>query len=148
MIDPKTKRSEVPEELTWNLRDMFESDEAWMAEYESLKGMPEQIAAYRGRLGESAETLLEFMKAQDEMELRLSPFYGYASCKNDQDQADARYQDMRGKAMSCLIAISSAGAFATPEIMAIDEDRLNLFYVAQPELEKEEHMIRAARGTC
>ena len=49
MIDPKTKRSEVPEELTWNLKDMFESDEAWMAEYEELKKVPEQIAAFRDR---------------------------------------------------------------------------------------------------
>ena len=135
MIDPKTKRSEVPEELTWRLEDMFESDEAWMAEYERLKELPAQIAAYRGRLGESAETLLAYLKEQDELELRLAPFYGYAGCKNDQDQAEARYQDMRGKAMSCIIAISSAASFATPEIMAIDEDRLNLFYIAQPELE-------------
>ena len=52
--------------------------------------MPQQIAAYQGRLGESAETLLEYLKAGDELELRLAPFYGYASCKNDEDQADAR----------------------------------------------------------
>ena len=145
MIDPKTKRSEVPEALTWNLQDMFESDEAWMAEYDSLKEMPAQIAAFQGRLGESAETLLEFLKGEDELELRLSPFFGYASCKNDQDQADARYQDMRGKAMSCIIAISSAAAFATPEIMAIDEDRLNLFYVAQPELETYRRVLYQIR---
>ena len=31
------KRCEVPEEYTWNLKDMFESDEAWLAEYEALK---------------------------------------------------------------------------------------------------------------
>ena len=29
------KRSEVPEEMTWNLKDMFASDEAWMTEYEA-----------------------------------------------------------------------------------------------------------------
>ena len=34
------KRSEVPEEFTWNLKDMFESDEAWFAEYEALKEDP------------------------------------------------------------------------------------------------------------
>ena len=135
MIDPKTKRSEVPENLTWNLKDMFESDEAWMAEFEALKEMPARIEAFRGHLGDSAESLLAFFKLQDELELRLSPFGGYASCKNDQDQADARYQDMRGKATSTFVAISSAAAFAMPEIMAIDEDKLNLFYVAQPELE-------------
>ena len=28
---PIPARSEVPEESTWNLRDVFESDEAWQA---------------------------------------------------------------------------------------------------------------------
>ena len=145
MIDPKTKRSEVPEELTWNLKDMFESDEAWLAEYEALMAVPVQIAAFQGRLGESAETLLEYLRAQDATELRLSPLYGYASCRNDGDQGDARYQDLRGKAMRVIVAISSAAAFATSEIMAIDEDRLNLFYIAQPALETYRRSLEQIR---
>ena len=135
MLDPKSKRSEVPEEFTWNLKDMFESDEAWFAENEALKALPAQIAAYQGKLGVSAEELLGFFRLQDEAELRLSKLYGYASCKGDQDTGNSVYQDMRGKAMNTLVTISSAAAFATPEIMAIDEDTLNLFYIAQPALE-------------
>ena len=27
-------RKDVPEELTWNLRDIFDSDEVWLREYE------------------------------------------------------------------------------------------------------------------
>ena len=152
------KRSEVKEENTWNLRDMFESDEAWFEEHKALAEMPAQILSFKGRLGESAETLLSFMKLQDELDLRLSPFYGYASCKGDQDTGNSFYQDMRGKAMSTLVAISSAAAFATPEIMAISEDSLNLFFVAQPELEtyrrplhkirrKAEHILSPAEET-
>jgi len=139
------KRSEVPEEFTWNLKDMFESDEAWFAENEALKDMPARIAAFQGKLGESAESLLGFFKLEDEIELRLTPLYGYASCKGDQDQANSFYQDMRGKAMSTYVAIASAAAFATPEIMAIDEDTLNLFYVAQPELETYRRSIYQIR---
>ena len=135
MANALPTRDQVPEEFTWNLKDMFESDEAWLREYEALKAFPEKIAAYRGRLGESAETLLDFFRFQDEAELRLSTLYGYASCKGDQDTGNAFYQDMRGKAMSVMVAISSAAAFSAPEIMAIEADRLNLFYVAQPELE-------------
>lgn len=152
------KRSEVPEEFTWNLKDMFESDEAWYKENEALKEMPGRIAAFQGKLGESAETLLSFFRLQDEVELRLSPLYGYASCKNDQDQGNSVYQDMRGKAMSTFVAISSAAAFSTPEIMAIPEDTLNLFFVAQPELEtyrrslyrirrRAEHILTPAEET-
>ena len=136
-MDPKTilPRDQVPEEFTWNLSDLFESDEAWLKEYEALKAFPERILAFRGRLGESAETLLEFFRLRDEMEVRLESFFSYAACKSDQDTANGFYQDLRGKAMSTAVAISSAASFAEPEIMAIDEDRLSLFRIAQPELE-------------
>ena len=136
-MDPKTilPRDQVPEEFTWNLSDIFENDEAWLKEYEALKEVPESVLAFRGRLGESAESLLAFFRLQDEMQVRLENLYCYASCKSDQDTANGYYQDLRGKAMSTVVAVSSAAAFSAPEIMAIDDDRLNLFYIAQPELE-------------
>jgi len=139
------KRSEVKTEFTWDLRDMFKSDEAWAQEYEALREMPARIEAFRGRLGESAETLLEFFRLQDELELRLSPLHTYASCSSDQDTSNGFYQDMVGKARSTYVAIASAAAFATPEIMAIDEDRLNLFYAVQPELETYRRSIYQIR---
>ncbi len=130
------KRSEVAEENTWNLCDIFESDEAWEAEYEALKEMPARYTAFAGRLGESAETLLSFMKLEDEAEVRLGKLHGYASCKSDQDTANGVYLNMKGKAMNTLVTISSASAFAVPEIMAIPEETLNGFYAAQPALEE------------
>ncbi len=129
------KRSEVSVENTWNLADMFESDEAWLSEYEALKELPTKIAAFQGRLGESAKTLLDFFKLDDEVALRLGTFYGYANCKGDEDTANSYYQDFRGKAMSAYVAISSAASFATPEIMAIPESVLDSFYAQEKELE-------------
>ena len=127
-------RSEVPEAETWDLRDLYPTDEAWLKEYEDLKTMPERAAAFQGKLGKSAEDLLLWFRLQDEIQERLSRFHTYASCKSDQDIGNGTYQDFRGKAMGTYVAVLSACAFATPEIMAIDDDTLNLFYAAQPEL--------------
>ena len=127
-------RSEVPEAETWDLRDLFPTDEAWLAEYEALKTLPERAAAFQGKLGESAENLLLWFRLQDEIQERLGRLHTYASCKSDQDTGNGTYQDFRGKAMGTYVAVLSACAFATPEIMAIDDDTLNLFYAAQPEL--------------
>ena len=132
---PIPARSEVPEESTWNLKDVFESDEAWQAEYEAFKAVPEQIEAFRGRLGESAEMLLEWFRLNDALSVRLEKLYGYANCKGDEDTGNSVYQGMRAKALATLVAIDAASAFETPEIMALDEDTVNLFYAAQPELE-------------
>ena len=129
------KRSEVPEEMTWNLKDMFESDQAWMAEYEAMKEFPAKIAAFQGTLPRSAQDLLAWFRLQDEIELRLSVLMGYASCKGDEDTGNSFYQDVRGKAMNVYVSIASAAAFATPEIMAIADETLDRFYAQQPELE-------------
>lgn len=128
------KRSEVPEELTWNLKDIFESDDLWFAEYEALKSVPTEIEAYRGKLGDSAEMLLSYFRLDDQLSERLTKLYGYANCKGDEDTGNSFYQDMRAKSVSTLVAVSSASAFATPEIMAIPEETLERFYREKPEL--------------
>lgn len=130
------KRSEVPVENTWNLADMFASDDAWLKEYEELKSFPEKIIEYKGKLGESAKTLLAFLRLDDEVSVRLSKFYGYASCKGDEDTANSFYQDFRGKAMSTYVAVSGAASFATPEIMAIPDETLESFCKEEPALEE------------
>ena len=130
------KREQVPEENTWNLADIFASDEAWAAENEAIKALPEKFAAFQGHLSDSAQTLLDFFKLEDEASLRLTKLYSYASCKSDQDTANSFYQDMRGKGMGTMVAVSSAVAFASSEIMAIPEEKLNSFYAELPALEE------------
>ena len=71
MSKPIRKRSEVAAEFTWDLTDIFPSDEAWRAEYEALKPYAEAVAAYQGRLGESAETLLAYFRLDDELNVRV-----------------------------------------------------------------------------
>ena len=146
MADIKiSKREEVPEEYTWNLSDIFPSDEAWKAEYEAMKSLTERYEAYRGHLGDSAEALLEYLEFNDEASVRMEKLYGYANCKSDQDTANAFYQDMRGKAINIYVTIESAGAFVTPELVAIDDEKLNGFFSALPELEKYRRPVYTVR---
>ena len=135
MSNPIPNRNEIPQEFTWDLTHMFESDDAWLSEYEAMKALPEQVAAFAGTLGGSAERLLSFFRLDDEISERIAPLMGYASCKGDEDTANSFYQDLRGKAMSLAVAIGSAAAFAAPEIMAIPEETLNAFYEQEPALE-------------
>ena len=139
------KREDVPEEFTWNLGDMFESDEAWSAEFEAAQELPMRAAAFAGRLCEGAQTLYEYLRLEDEAGVRLSMLYGYASCKSDQDTANAFYQDMRGKAMSLYVAYAGAGAFATPEIIAVDDERFESFYKDEPRLETYRRVLYRVR---
>ena len=135
MATTYTKRSEVPEAFTWDLRDLFPSEEDWTREYEALMTVPAELAARQGTLGRSAGDLLAWYKTMDDVALRLTRHNTYACCRADQDTGDGRGQDMRGKSIAVIVAIQSAAAFADPEIMAIPEETLEQFYKDEPGLE-------------
>ena len=144
-IDKVPVRSDVPEQFKWDLTRLFASDEAWEAECEALRAMPEKVAAFAGKLGESAATLFDYFKLSDELEVRISKLYGYASCASDGDTADGAYQNMRSKAMNVYVSIAAASAFAVPELMAIPDETLDAFYKAEPSLETYRRVIYQAR---
>ena len=129
------ERNEIPEEYTWDLRDLFPDDEAWTKEFQALTALPAEIAAYAGTLGERPGRLLDWLKLSDEVGVRLEKLLGYASRKSDQDIADGFYQDMRSKAVACYVGIAGASAFATPELLAIPDETLDRFYAECPALE-------------
>ena len=53
------ERKEQKRENTWAVEDLFPSDEAWWAAFEQAKAYVPRVQALEGRLGESAQTLLE-----------------------------------------------------------------------------------------
>ena len=146
-MDGKTilPRSEVPEEFTWDLSDVFASDDKWSEELEALKAYPERMAAYAGKLGESAKTLLDWFTLSDEITVRVSKFVQYASCRSDQDVGNSFYQGMRSKAFSTAVALNSAGSFEASEIMAIPDETLARFYAEEPKLETYRRSIDKLR---
>ena len=130
------KRSEVPAEYTWDVSQIFADEAAWQEAFEKISAYGGQIAAFKGTLGSSAASLLKWFRLQDEIDLLAGRVYGYASLCSDVDTADSHFQAMRGRAMSALVGLSGAGAFAGPEIMAIPEETLNRFYAEEPALEE------------
>lgn len=128
------KRSEVPEQFKWALEDIYATDEKWAEDLQKLKAMSERIAAFKGRLGESADTLYDFMQLSDEISVLCDSLGNYAQRRSDEDTANAKYQGFLGQLMNAYVAVKSAGSFETPEIISIEEDKLQKFYEDKPEL--------------
>ena len=130
------ERSEIEAKDRWAVEDLYASDEAWMEDLEKLKALTGELGAYAGRLGENAETLLAFAEKTEKASVLMSNLFNYAARRNDEDTRVAKYQEMYGMAMSAYVAMSSATAFETPEIMAIPEEDLERFYAEAPGLER------------
>ena len=93
-----------------------------------------RITAFKGRLSESADTLYDFMQLSDEISVLCDSLGNYAQRRSDEDTANAKYQGFLGQLMNAYVAVNSAGSFETPEIISIEEDKLQKFYEDKPEL--------------
>ncbi len=121
--------------LTWALTDLFPTDDAWRAELSRVRGLLPALAAYQGRLGESAATLLAFLRLGDELSRALDALGNYARRKNDEDTRVPAYQEMSAQYMNLAVEVNRTSAFETPEILAIPDETLDAFYAAEPGLE-------------
>ena len=139
------KRSEMDPNFCWNTADLYPDDQAWTAAFEAAKALPEEIAAYRGRLGESAETLYTYLCRLEEINRQVEQLFVYAFIRNDEDTANPTYQAMKGRCFSFIVQLSSAGSFEGPELVAIPQETLDRFYEEKPELEKFRRYLDRAR---
>lgn len=128
------KRSEVEKQFTWAIEDLYATDELWENEFNKLKGMLPKAEEYKGRLSESAKTLLEFLKLKDELGIMMERVYVYANQKYHEDTSNFIYQNLADMAGVLLVQLESALSFATPEILTISEEKLEQFMTQEEEL--------------
>src|SRR5690625_4276533 len=130
------KRDEVPQELTWNLADIFATDEQWEEEFKALQADIPKIKDFQQTLGESAENLYQLLSFQDNISERLGKLYTYSHMKYDEDTTNAFYQAMNQKAESILTLASSNMSYIVPEILKIDEAKIESFLKEKQELQQ------------
>ena len=138
-------REEIPEQYTWNLTDLYPSDQAWEEARDRLKDSPARVAAYRGHLGESGQQLLELFRLEDELRADYLRLFNYANRKLDEDTTNPLYQAYSAQAQSLYTDYAAAQAFEAPEILAIPEETLEDFYCQVPELENYRLAIHRIR---
>lgn len=129
------RRDETDVRDTWAIEDLYENDAAWKEDYERLREMIPKIREFKGKLGESAKTLLSMQKMYDEVNMRAEKVYVYANQKLHEDTDNGVYQDLSSMAQKVLVELSEAGAYIEPEILALPEGTVERF------LEEEEGLL-------
>ncbi|WP_067729587.1 oligoendopeptidase F [Oceanobacillus damuensis] len=129
------KRSEVPLDSTWRLEDIFTTDEQWQEERKQLQQDIPKIEEYKGKLSESADALYGVLKLQDELSERLGKLFTYSHMRYDQDTTNSFYQGMNSQAETILTVASSAMSYIVPEVLKMDEEKINRFLEEKEELQ-------------
>ena len=126
------KRSEVPAGDKWDLSSIYKSNEQWEEELKKIPALTEKVVAFKGKLSESSDTLLEALKALEKAELQLETVYHYASLQHEADEDDSEATDRDGRAMMAYTELQSQISFMDPEILSIPEETLRI-WIEKPE---------------
>jgi len=135
------KRSEIPTEMTWNLSAIYPTDAEWEAEFTRVAGLLPGIAAFTGRLGESAQTLLQAFTTRDAAGEALGKLYVYAHMRLHEDSANSVYQALADRVTTLANDFNTNTAYMTPEILAIPQERLDGFVAGEPGLALYRHQL-------
>jgi oligoendopeptidase F len=120
-------RNEVPASDCWDLSSLFASDAEWETAFGELESMVEQFESYRGRLGESVETLLDALQFDSDFSRKAEQIAIYAFLKTTEDQGNSDYQAMKARFQNLAVKANQAASFVQPELLAIEPARMDEF---------------------
>lgn len=119
------ERADVPDSDKWNLSSLYHSDAEWEDDMAALDALVGAAAAFQGRLGESAETLLDALRQMERAERLLERLYNYASLQHSADEDDAAAAAREGRAGMAYTDFSARTSFFGPEVQSLPEEAVS-----------------------
>ncbi|MBQ9324162.1 MAG: oligoendopeptidase F [Clostridia bacterium] len=114
-------RDEVPSESKWNLGDIYESIDAWKADFAKVTACAEQFSAWNGRVASAPdEAIRAFFALQD----AILPVVEYAFLSREIDNASVTSQELYDQAMGLIVKANTVSAFFEPELLSLPEETL------------------------
>src|SRR6266852_7545980 len=126
-------RSEIPASDKWDLTQLFADAGKWQEDFAWLQRTYPKLEEWKGRVGESAQTLADVLEFEKSLELKIERVYHFASLQLAEDSANNEYLTRIGQVQNLLTKIGETAAFVVPEIQAIDDEQFAQF-IADPVL--------------
>ena len=127
-------RAEVPDELKWNLKDLYPSDDAFEKAVTAYKQQLAEFSKREGHVTESAQTLYETASEAVSLSGVLRRIYFYANARNDSDTTDPVGTKLAGQAQSLYAQTQTARSFLTTEITALSKGKFDQYLKDEPRL--------------
>jgi oligoendopeptidase F len=134
-VEKRLARSEVPEALTWNLDDLFLSEQAWEAELVAIDHEINKFEQYKGTIHTGAKALLDCLSAQEQLSMKIIKAWTFVYLNQSADGTDpinqansAKFSTLRTKSIATLSFIDS-------EILSLEEGLIEKYLQVEPELE-------------
>jgi oligoendopeptidase F len=136
-----TERSQVPEKLKWDLRDLYPSVSAWQAAKAAVEKKIPTLAKHQGHLADSSGALARALDAIMAVDQDLERVYTYASQTSDEDTRISKHLAMKQSADQIVVTFNSTISYVRPELLAAGAEKIRGFVARDPRLAKYRHYL-------
>ncbi|AWE07053.1 oligoendopeptidase F [Lysinibacillus sp. 2017] len=126
-------RNEVPVQETWNLGDLFPSEEAYLA---AIEGLKEEVNAAVDQLTGTitdARGVVKAIETTEKIQLKMVPIGTYASLSHSVDQTSTENQMRSAQFGSVAATLATKLSFVKSDLLALDESVLKEAQQLKPE---------------
>ena len=134
------KRNEMDKAFQWDFSHMYPTYEAWEKAYADVQSRIPEVTKFAGKLGDGVEAIKEALDCIYSIEQDVELVYLYAMLHKSADNGDPKYQEMQGKAINLIVALSTNAAYVSPEIVSLPKETIDE-YLASDLLKTYHHTI-------
>ncbi|MGE5431349.1 MAG: oligoendopeptidase F [Syntrophomonadaceae bacterium] len=128
------ERKDVPLKYQWNLSDLYSSLDQWKQDKADISKGIDEIAGYKGRLGENAQTFYKAVSLYFNVLKKYFKYSDYAQRLSDENLKIAKNQALSQEASALGTQFSEKTSFISPEILNIDSNKLKNFFKEEKKL--------------
>src|SRR5215471_1925315 len=120
-------RVDISDSDKWDLTHLFADVGKWQEDFAWLQRTYPKLQDWKGRVGESPQTLADLLEFEKSLDLKIERVYHYATLQLAEDSTNNEYLARIGQVQNLLTKIGEAAAFVVPEILAIDDAKFSKF---------------------
>ncbi|UCE23820.1 MAG: oligoendopeptidase F [Candidatus Zixiibacteriota bacterium] len=118
------ERQDIENKYKWQLTDIYDSDEAWEADFRKSEEMVKQAGAFAGKLAESPKTLFDCLELRTNLSIIVSGLFQYAKLNSDLDTRVSKFQSMTERMALFAAQANAAFSFIEPELLRLGDEQL------------------------
>ena len=135
-------RKDFKEELKWNVKDLYLSEDDYEKDYQYIKDQLKEYEKYQGHILDNENVLYEVLDFDSQVGKILEKIYVYAHINNDSDTTDVKYQAMFGKAYQLYEEYNEVTSFIIPEILKGEYELILEYINKNPKLKDYERVLK------
>jgi oligoendopeptidase F len=134
-------REEIEQKYKWDVSHIYVTDSAWEEDFKWVENQIPGYAKFQGALANSSDDLLNCLKFNEAVGIKLDRLSLYAMLLKDSDMKNQNSQAMYDRIQSLYAKASSLSSFIHPEILEIPEEKLRLMLSSNNELKVYNHYV-------